>query len=113
MSIRKAAVEAVVEVAPSCMVTELGSSSSQDAAVASINGRYPETGFALNRESSMVIRVIRGMGDIATKDSTENLRAGDVVFIDADTPYRYEGHFEVMIVSTPPWSAGQYEYIED
>ncbi|MES2876637.1 MAG: hypothetical protein V4678_04170 [Patescibacteria group bacterium] len=95
------------------MVSELGFSSSQDAATAKISGRYPETGFALNRESDMVLRITHGIGIIATRESSEQVGEGDVLFIDKQTPYFYEGDFEVLMVSSPPWSPEQYEHIDD
>ncbi len=112
MNLRKASANTAIQTAPTCTVSELGFSDSQDAAIAKISGRYPETGFALNRESDMVIRVSLGIGIIATRESSEQVEAGDVLFIDRQTPYFYEGDFEVLMVSSPPWSPDQYEYIE-
>ena len=112
MSVRRASVNAVVETAPTCSVSELGSSASQDVAVARINGRYPEAGFAVNRESDMVIRVTLGIGIIATKETSDMVTEGDTLFIDKQTPYYYEGNLEVMLVSSPPWLPDQYEHIE-
>jgi hypothetical protein len=112
MTLRKAVVNRVIEAAPTCTVSELGFSGSQDAAIATISGRYPETGFVLNRESDMIIRVTLGIGSIATRDSSEQVGVGDVLFIDKQTPYFYEGDFEVLMISSPAWSPDQYEHVD-
>lgn len=95
-----------------CTVTEFGVVGDSDLAEAHINGRYPESGYALNRQSDMIIRVISGMGALATNNVGYELHAGSVVKIEKETPYFYDGnHLRLMMICSPPWSPEQYEEI--
>lgn len=97
-------------------VTELGGTAHLDAAAANIRGHYPETGFNVNRRSDMILKVMMGMGVIATATARITVRPGSVVTIEHGTPYRYEtdkqAGLDVFMVSSPPWSPDQYEHID-
>lgn len=101
---------------PEVAVTEFGGTSQLDAATANIHGNYPESGFNVNRQSDMIIRVTAGMGIIATKSARIEVKPGSVVTVEHGTGYRYEADdqsgLEVFMVSSPPWSANQYEHVD-
>lgn len=98
---------------PSCTVWEYGTSSVIDAADSRINGRYPESGFALNETSTMSIRIISGVGRLATKQSSADLVAGDVALVPNGEAYYFEGkELSFFMACSPAWSLAQYSEIE-
>lgn len=97
---------------PSCTVWEYGSEGLMDAADAQIDGRYPEQGFALNEVSDMSVRVLSGMGKLATQELVVNLAAGDAVIIPHGEAYYFEGEKLVFFMAcSPAWSPDQYKEI--
>ena len=97
---------------PTCSVTEFGKVGAADLAEVAINGRYPQQGFSINHESDMMIRVIAGTGAIALRGVGYELHPGNVIHIDKETPYYYEGEqLLVLLISSPAWSKEQYEIV--
>ncbi len=98
---------------PSCTVWEYGSEGAMDAADALVNGRYPETGFALNEVSDMSVRVLGGTGKLATKQVIVDVVAGDVVIIPHGEAYYFEGqNLKFFMACSPVWSPEQYKEVE-
>ncbi len=94
-------------------VTEFGTVGDADVAEASINGRYPEHGFAVNRKSDMLIRAISGSGHLVLREDSHKLQPGDVIHIEKETQYYYEGdNLCVMLICSPPWDKEQYEIVD-
>lgn len=97
----------------SCEVKEFGGIGTIDGADIVINGRYPETGFSLNRESSVVVRILSGTGMLAGRDSRQQLAEGDVAFVEEGEAYYFEGkNLTLFMASTPAWSPKQYSNVD-
>lgn len=77
-------------------------------AVADINGRYPEKGFAVNEVSKELVYIINGKGKIFTKGGVSEFDVGDVVFIDRGEQFTWEGNFTMFMVTTPKFDAKQH-----
>lgn len=98
---------------PNCRVLEYGNNGSIDGADIEINGRYPEINFALNEKSDMVIRVLSGIGKLATKRAEVTLNAGDVAFVEHGEAYYFEGKDLLLFMAcTPAWSPEQHSEVE-
>jgi mannose-6-phosphate isomerase-like protein (cupin superfamily) len=98
---------------PNCIVFEYGQNTNSDIATARIDGRYPEKNFALSTESEMIIYVIDGQGAITTKESEVTLQPGDVVCVDKNEPYFYQGsNLYISMHSTPAWNSQHYREIK-
>lgn len=98
---------------PSCEVKEFGGIETIDGADILIDGRYPETGFSLNEESSFVIRVLDGTGTLAVQGSSQQLAEGDVAFIEKGEAYYFEGqNLSLFMASTPAWNPEQYSNVD-
>lgn len=96
-----------------CKVVEFGVIGDSDLAEARINGRYPKEGFAFNEYSDMMIRVISGAGAVAMRSTSHELATGDVVRIEKQTPYYYEGdELQILMISSPAWSSDQYKVVD-
>lgn len=93
-----------------CLVLEYGGNSDIDGAVAEINGRYPEKGWAKNTISSEQLFVISGGGAVVTKDTKRKLGVEDTILIEPNELYFIDGiNLRIFISCTPAWSPDQYE----
>lgn len=112
MAVRLAKPGEVKHVDASTAVTEYGSVGSLDAAEARIDGRYPEVGMNMNRESNMVVYVVAGSGTINTASESVDAKPGAVIHIDKQTPYFYEAqNLRIMMMCSPAWTPEQYEHV--
>lgn len=80
--------------------------------VSSIHGRYPETGFDVDKEIEQVWYVESGEGTIETEGGLNPIALHDMVHIPKNTPYAITGNELVLVVSSsPPWSSNQHIHI--
>jgi mannose-6-phosphate isomerase-like protein (cupin superfamily) len=95
-----------------CTVFEYGGDSDLDGAVAIISGRYPESGWGMNTVSKEMVYVISGTGSLTTKEGMSPLAEGDVVLINNNEPYYFEGaKLRIFMPTTPAWNPEQYAYL--
>lgn len=82
-----------------------------DIAIATVNGNYPEEGFAVNEECKELLYVISGEGTFATKEKSVELRTGDQILIEKDELFRYEDAKDLILVAacTPAWRPEQHK----
>lgn len=93
-----------------CRVNEYGGTSQIDGATAHINGRYPEQGWAVNRQVTELIFVLGGKGQLITQNAQCDLQVGDMAIVDPGERYHFQGgDLRVLLVCTPPWTPDQYE----
>lgn len=81
-------------------------------AVALIRGRYPETGFVVNRKVKEMVYVLAGRGNVETAAGPLVLAQGDVVLLDKDEAFAWGGDMDLFIVTTPRFDVDQYERLE-
>jgi mannose-6-phosphate isomerase class I len=81
-------------------------------AVAEINGRYPESGYAKNLESKELVYVLSGSGTIITKDKKIPFTTGDVILINKQDEYFWEGNFKIFMVNSPKFDPKQHKIIK-
>lgn len=97
------------EPAPSCTIYEYGGNDEIDGAVAKINGRYPEAGWAMNTEVSEMIFALEGTGELITKEQRVTLKKGVMALLEKGESYYFEAaSLRVFIACTPPWNPEQY-----
>jgi len=100
---------AAIHQSPNCVVREYGGTPNLDLAVAEISGKYPEDGWARNREVDMTYYVIGGGGKFYFEEESYDLHKGDLVMVEKGKWYRVEGNLEIVMASSPAWSPEQYE----
>lgn len=83
-------------------------------AVININCRSPKSGFQVNRNCKELVYIINGTGSIYFKDSNKKIdfNQGDVIVIDKNECYAFDGNFEAAVPCTPAWTSEQHEYVE-
>ncbi len=80
-------------------------------AVAEIHGRYPETGFALNKKSKELVYIMEGNGKIITEKETAEFSKGDVIYIDKNEKFAWDGNFTMFMATTPAFDPKQHKII--
>lgn len=83
-------------------------------AVININSRSPKTGYQVNTECKELLYIIKGNGIIFMKENNEKVEfsQGDVIIIDKNEYYAFEGNFEAAVPCTPAWYSEQHKYID-
>ena len=98
---------------PSCTAIEYDFKDEKDFNIAGIelDGRYPESGFALNTKSKELIYVKSGHGSLYTGEMSVSLNPGDAALIQPHEKYFLEGTLELVISSAPAWTPDQHQHI--
>ncbi len=83
-----------------------------DIADAFINGRYPDTGWAVNEEVKEVVFVVGGEGKVVVDGLEFGLKEGDSVLILPKQKYFFEGNnLRIIIACSPAWRPEQYKNV--
>lgn len=78
-----------------------------------INGRYPTTGYTLNREADSLVQIITGTGIIGMADGTIiELAKHDQIHLRKGDAYFFEGELELVYAATPKWTPEQTEQVD-
>ena len=82
-------------------------------AVIKINGRSPKTGYQVNTGCKELLYITNGSGTIYLKENTEkqSFKKGDVILLNKNECYAFEGDFEAAVPCTPAWTSEQHKYI--
>ena len=85
-----------------------------DACYARVTGRNPVSGFEYNEESTEVVFIIAGSGEISTGGGTISFTKGDVIMIGPMEKYFWTEacNCEMFISCNPPWSADKHKYVD-
>lgn len=80
-----------------------------------LTGRYPETGFALNRESEMIVRILKGSVTFRCEGEEVELPEGSTVLVQTGRKYCWIPQESVTLyaVSSPPWTPEQHQSIPE
>jgi mannose-6-phosphate isomerase-like protein (cupin superfamily) len=100
--------------AESCIVWEYGLQSDRIGfALARIEGRYPEKGYAMNEVSELIYFVISGSGVLECDGKVFELRKDFAFLIKPKSRYFVTGNeLVVALPSAPPFYPGQYKHFE-
>ena len=79
--------------------------------IATISGRYPDKGQVLNTKCKLLAYVQEGNGKLCVENTEVNLNPGDVVLIDVNEKYHWDGKLKLHISCSPAWSPEQHEYV--
>ena len=88
------------------------STSSLNAAVIDLNGRYPDSGYCINHKSDEIGYIIKGSGTITVEEETRELSQGDMVFIPKGKKFFWDGNMDMIVPCVPAWTPEQYEYMD-
>ena len=68
-----------------------------------INGRYPEKGYCTNEKYKELCYILEGKGTLNKKDNTVSFEQGDVLLIDKEEIYYWNGNCKIIMICTPAW----------
>lgn len=85
-----------------------------DLCTSKITGRYPESGYCLNKISKELIYIVSGSGKIVFTDREVKYKKGDSILIYPNEKYFWDSkNSDVIITCTPAWSITQYEVVDE
>lgn len=77
-----------------------------------INGRYPENGYCSNLKCKEICYILEGNGIIHKKDEKISFKQGDVILIDKEEIYFWEGNCQIIMICSPAWYKEQCKLIK-
>ena len=83
-------------------------------AVIKINGRSPKVGYQVNTNCKELLYIMNGNGILYMKENTckFEFKQGDVILIDKNECYAFDGNFEAAVPCTPAWTVEQHKYVD-
>lgn len=85
-----------------------------DLCISKIKGRYPDSGYCLNKISKELVYIISGNGRLVFIDREVEYKKGDSILIYPNEKYYWDTtNSEVAITCTPAWSVNQYEVVDE
>lgn len=82
-------------------------------AIVKINGRYPDSGKAMNTECDEIYYVISGSAVIHTAEGDFKINKNDAFYFEKNKWYWVEGkHLEILLPTSPSWFPEQYRQID-
>lgn len=78
-----------------------------------LTSRYPESGFARNTKSEMIVRVLEGSVTFVCEGERVELPTGSTVLVERYRTYHWEPTDSALLLvfSSPAWSKEQHEHI--
>lgn len=83
-----------------------------DFCINTISGRYPEKGYAENLKCKEICYILEGNGSINKKDEKIEFKKGDVILIDKEEIYFWEGNCKIIMVCNPAWYKEQCKILD-
>lgn len=84
-----------------------------DLGLATITGRYPDTGYCVNLISKELIYVIEGSGKLCFGDKSIDFSKGDAILIENNEKYYWETQYtKISMTCTPAWTEEQHKLIQ-
>lgn len=85
-----------------------------DLSVIKINGRSPKVGYQTNTACKELLYIMSGSGTLEVKGKEEiiEFKKSDVILLDKNECYAFEGKFEALVPCTPAWTSEQHKYVD-
>ena len=84
-----------------------------DLGIATITGRYPESGFCVNVISKELIYVLDGKGKLYLENDCVEFEKGDSILIDQNEKYYWDSTCCIVSMScTPAWNEEQHMLVQ-
>lgn len=80
-----------------------------------LTSRYPEMGFALNQQSEMFVRILKGCTTFHCEGEEVELPEGSTVLVQTGKKYCWIPRESVTlyVVSSPPWTQEQHRSVSE
>lgn len=77
-------------------------------ATAEIKGRYPERGYVMNLKCKELVYILEGSGTLMTPFGETAFAKGDVLFLDSNEKYAWDGDMVLFMATTPLFDPAQH-----
>lgn len=84
-----------------------------DFCINTISGQYPEKGYCTNEKCKEICYILDGKGTINKKCESINFEQGDIILIDKEEIYYWNGNCKIIMICTPAWYKEQCKLIEN
>lgn len=81
-------------------------------AVIKLNGRYPDKGRAVNTVCKEMAYITKGTGKLVVEGQEVNFSEGDLILIDKNEKYYWQGNFEIFAPCVPAWYPQQHKTVD-
>ncbi len=83
-----------------------------DAAIATIEGRYPDQRRVTNQQCNELAFVMEGEGKVVINQQEYLLSSGDIVLIEKGEKYYWEGKMKLFLSCSPAWNIEQHQAVD-
>ena len=80
--------------------------------MATISGRYPDSGSVVNMERKELAYIQKGSGVLVVEGEEVKLNEGDLVLIEKGEKYHWDGNMTIFISCAPAWHPEQHKCVE-
>ena len=80
--------------------------------IVDIDGRFPKEKWAINRKCKEMAHVLSGSGVLIVNGREYKLKTDDVVLIDVNEKYYWEGNMRLGLPCAPAWYPEQHEVVD-
>ncbi len=84
-----------------------------DFCINTIQGRYPQKGYCTNLKCKEICYILEGKGVIHKRNEEIQFDKGDVILIDKEEIYFWEGDCQIIMICNPAWYKEQCRLIDD
>lgn len=96
-----------------CAVTEYPIGDKDiDFAIIKVTSRYPSTRQAVNRTCKEIVYVFEGSGRVIVNDEEHVLNPGDVILIEAEEKFYWDGNLTLFISCHPAFTIEQHQIVD-
>lgn len=81
-------------------------------ALVKLSGRYPIEGLVVNEVCKEMSYIMDGKGKLVVEDIEYQVSIGDLVLINPNEKYYWEGQLELFIPCSPAWFPEQHKVIK-
>jgi len=81
-------------------------------ALIEVSGRYPEKGSVVNLECKELVYVVKGSGKVIVNEKEISLNEGDIILIESNEKFFWDGQFTLLISCSPAWNHEQYKSLD-
>jgi mannose-6-phosphate isomerase-like protein (cupin superfamily) len=81
-------------------------------AVVKLSGRYPDKGSSVNSTCKLMAYIIEGSGAIFVDGKETRVDKGDLVLVEPNEKYYWQGSMELFMPCAPAWTPEQYKVVE-
>lgn len=82
-------------------------------AIIELKGRYPNKGRVVNEKCKELAYIIKGSGLINIENKEFEIQQGDLILINPNEKYYWDGNLTMFMPSAPAWYPEQHKEIKD